>query len=253
MTQDLRSWEPPPRHPTISPHEVHLWRMTLDHPGAVALRLGPYLSPEERRRAGRFHSESDRVRFVVGRGSLRTILGRYLGREPVAVAFDYGAQGKPMLAGPRDDLPLQFNLSHSQGLAVLAVTLGRQVGVDVEQIRPVADAEQIVARFFSARERDEFSRLPDGRRLDAFFRGWTRKEAYLKATGAGLSLPLDQFDVPLDPEEPPRLVDVAGRPQEAARWSLWDLAPGPGFCGAVAVEDGAGLLRGFDHDPAGSA
>jgi 4'-phosphopantetheinyl transferase len=249
---DDPSWELPPLDLEIHSDSVHVWRAMLDHPGTVARRLGRILSPDEQRRAERFRSESDRGRFIVGRGSLRRILSRYLEVAPEELVLRYGAQGKPMLAESRGDLPLQFNLSHSQGLALLAIARGRPVGIDIEQIRPVVDAEQIVARFFSAPERAEFAQLPDGQRLEAFFRGWTRKEAYLKATGAGLSLPLDQFAVSLSPGEPPRLVDVAERPLEAGRWTLLDLAPGPGYLGAVAVKGPVGRLKGFRHDPAGS-
>src|SRR5262249_15269295 len=144
---------------------------------------------------------------------------------------------------------LRFNLSHSHDLALLAVVRGRQVGIDVERLRMLDDAGRLVARFFSAWERDEFLALPQPERQAAFVGGWTRKEAYMKATGQGFSRPLEAFDVPLAPGVPPALLRVAGRPDEPARWTLSDLDPGPGFVAAVAVEGAGWRLRGFRFDP----
>jgi 4'-phosphopantetheinyl transferase len=208
----------------------------LDQPASTVRRLGESLALDERERAGRFHFDRDRDRFIVGRGALRALLGRYLGMEPGRVAFRYGPQGKPALAEGAGTSPLQFNLAHSQGLALLAIAEGRQIGIDVEVIRPVSEVDQLVGRFFSPRECAEFRRVAEGERLASFYRGWTRKEAYLKATGEGLATPLDQFDVTLAPGEPARLLDVAGRPSEVSRWALLDLDPGPEAIAALAVE-----------------
>ncbi len=173
-------------------------------------------------------------------------MGRYAGREPSAIAFRYGGWGKPGLDEARDGDGLQFNLSHSGDLALLAVARGRRLGIDVEAVRPMADAGPIAARFFSPRECERFRRLPESEQLAAFFRCWTRKEAYMKATGAGMSMPLDQFDVTLSPGEPPALLRVEGLPDEPSRWSYRDLDPGPGYLAALAVEGTGWRLRGFD-------
>jgi 4'-phosphopantetheinyl transferase len=155
-----------------------------------------------------------------------------LGLEPAGLCFDYSAQDKPALAetGLEDKSRLYFNLAHSHGLAVYAFSRGREIGVDVEHIRPIAEAEQIAERFFSAPEITLLQALSLQQKQETFFIIWTRKEAYLKATGAGLARPLDQFDVSLGP----KLV-VPGDPQEAARWSICDLKPAEGFVGALAV------------------
>jgi 4'-phosphopantetheinyl transferase len=242
------SWDPPPPlGPGLDRDEVHAWRIELDQPDAVVERLSATLDPDELRRADRFYSSTHRARFIVGRGSLRAILSRYLGIEPVAVAFRYGDRGKPELEGAE---PLRFNLAHSGGLAVLAVATGRTVGVDVEQVRPMQDFERIVERFFSPAERSAFFALPEGRRAEAFFRGWTCKEAYMKATGEGFALPLDRFDVSLDEDEPPRLLRVAGRPGEEGRWGYRVFRPTPESRAALAVEGEGWRLVGYQYDPA---
>jgi 4'-phosphopantetheinyl transferase len=239
------TWGPAPDSIAMCRDEVHVWRIALDPPPSLAGRFEAVLSPDERARADRFRMARDRARFVVGRGWLRTILGRYLGAEPGRLAFRYGPQGKPALEG--DDMA-RFNLAHSHDLALLAVAEGRELGIDLEQIRPMADAERIIERFFSMRERAAFLGLPGPDRPVAFFRGWTRKEAYLKAIGLGFSMPLDRFDVTLAPGEPARLLHVEGRPEEPGRWTLHDLDPGPGFLAALAVE-GTGWRPRCFHAP----
>lgn len=216
--------------------EVHIWRAWLDQPSEVVQELHEVLDGDERGRAERFRFERDRRRFVVGRGRLRLILGRYLSAAPADLRFAYGAHGKPTVAGAADGRPLCFNVSHSDALAVYAVTRGRQLGVDVEAVRPMPDAEQLAARFFSPRENAAWRALGPGDKPAAFFRCWTRKEAFLKATGQGLAQPLDAFDVTLAPEAPARLLYVAGDPEAAARWTLRDLAPAAGYVAALAVE-----------------
>lgn len=232
MTDTEAPWLVPPGHPELLPREVHVWRFTLDPPGPVLARLEATLDAAEFRRAGRFRTEPLRRRFVAGRGGLRAILGAVLGRPPEQVAFAYGDHGKPRLAGVVAG-QLEFNLAHSHGLALCAVSLGRVLGVDLEAIRPMDNAERIIGRFFSPREQAEFLTLPAHDRQAAFFRGWSRKEAFLKATGTGLSTALDSFDVALGPTA--ALLRVGDDPSEAPRWSLLDLHPGPGFASALAA------------------
>jgi len=174
----------------------------------------------------------------VRHAALRMILSRCLDAEPAQVQFAFGSRGKPYLAGPFKDGEVQFNMSHSQDLALIALTRNRETGVDLEQIRPVPDIEQIVERYFSPRERGVFFSLPPDQKLEAFFNGWTRKEAFVKALGEGLARPLDEFDVTLRPGEPARLIGIRNAPQEAFQWSLQALAPGRDMIAALAVEGG---------------
>ena len=193
------------------------------------------LTTDECQRAERYVFEKDRTHFAVARGLLRVLLGRYLRQEPQHLRFTYGPHGKPALATDTGRAPLCFNVSHSHGLALYAVTRGREVGVDVERIRPEIAQEKIAERFFSRREVTVLRALPTSLQAAAFFACWTRKEAYIKAKGEGLALPLGQFDVSLAPGEPAMLLRTAWDPQEAACWALQDLAPAPGYRAAVAV------------------
>ena len=163
--------------------------------------LKQVLSADEHARAERFYFQKDRERFMVARGLLRTVLGRYLNQEPSQLRFCYSPYGKPALATGSGRNTLRFNVSHSHGLALYAITCGRELGVDVELIRPELPDEEIAERFFSFQEVSGLRALPPNMRLEAFFNCWTLKEAYIKARGEGLSLPLDQFDVALVPGE----------------------------------------------------
>lgn len=231
-------WREPPADLILLCDEVHVWRASLDRPTACVQQLAQTLSRDERLRAERFYSERDRLHFIVGRGLLRTILGRYLGLEPSRLHFCYSAYGKPSLdpKGFENSSGLAlFNLAHSHGLALYAITHQRKVGVDLEYIRPI-EADQIVEQFFSARERAVFRSLPTSQKQEAFFNCWTRKEAYLKASGRGLDGPLDKIEVSLAPGEPTKLLSIAGDHQEACRWFIQTLAPAPGYVAAIAVE-----------------
>lgn len=222
--------------PALGRGDVHVWRTGLDQPaGAVAL-LAESLSGDERDRAARFYFERDRRRFTVARGELRALLGAYLGVPAAAIAFDYGSHGKPRLAGALAAGDLRFNVSHSAGVALYAVARGREVGVDVEGHREDFATAEIAERFFSPAERGALAALPLDRRCAAFFACWSRKEAYIKARGLGLSLALDGFDVSLAPGEPAALLATRDDPAERDRWTLRALDPGPGLAGAIAAE-----------------
>jgi len=215
--------------------EVHVLSASLDLPPSQRGRLWASLSPDERARAERFRFDIHRDRFIVARALLREILGALLGVAARRLAFDYSARGKPSLARPFAAEDLRFNLSHADGLALYAIARGREVGVDVERVRPLPDAEHIAARFFSPREQAALRSLPAVERAAGFFACWTRKEAFLKATGDGLARRLDAFDVSVVPGLPARLERVEGDPREAGRWSLAEVRPAPGYVGAVAV------------------
>lgn len=216
--------------------EVHLWSSELDLPGEVRRGLEKSLSPDEVERAQRFHFERDRNRFVVRRGLLRVLLGRYLEMPPRAIRFTYTDLGRPGLAGGSGTSGLQFNLSGSQGRAIYAVACEQSVGVDIERVRPIPEADRIAELYFSAVERESLRSLPPELQAIGFFNCWTAKEALLKARGYGLSYPLNSFAVTVLPSAPARLLSVAGDEHEAARWSLVRLEPGAGYVATVAVE-----------------
>ena len=220
----------------LSSDEVHVWRASLDLPGSCIQRLKLTLSADELNRAERFHFQRDRHHFIVARGLLRAILGRYLRLAPHQLRFSYTPYGKPTLANETNRDRLQFNLSHSGEFAIYAMARDRRVGIDLEFVRPLANAEELAQRFFSEREHAVFRALPASLKQKAFFTCWTRKEAYIKAIGEGLSLPLDAFDVSMAPGEPAAILSAQGDPREAARWSLEELTPGIGYVATIAVE-----------------
>jgi 4'-phosphopantetheinyl transferase len=193
------------------------------------------LSVEERARAGRFVFEDDRRRYTVARAQLRRLLGERLGERPEAVELTYGAHGKPALAPRHAGSGLRFNVSHCGDVAVHAFTRGREIGVDVEAVRALPDADQIAARFFSPRENQAYQALPSSERPVGFFNCWTRKEAYIKALGEGLAHPLQRFDVSLAPGEPARLLRVDDTAGEDCGWTLHGFDPGAGFVAALVV------------------
>lgn len=231
-------WERGPTSPTLAKEDVHVWCGSLDQPAPDVHRFGHVLSSAEQTRAGRFHFERHRRRYIISQGQLRIILGRYLGIPPGDVQFRQGPRGKPELAETPGAGPLRFNMSHSNELALFAVARGRSVGIDIESLRPMPDAERIVGRYFAEREIEDFQNLAPSERLEGFFNCWTRKEAYLKATGEGLYLPLAGFAVTLAPGVPAHLLHVEGGAQEAERWSMQELCPAPGYVAAIAVEGG---------------
>ncbi len=229
-------WFSPPEHLSLGGNGVHVWRANLDQsPSQIALFQND-LDDNERSRADRFYFSRDRERFIVARGVLRAILGRYLNRAPNSLSFRYSTHGKPALFSESDLDTIQFNLSHSHGTALYAVSRGREVGVDLEFIRGDLEAEQIAERFFSHSENETLRALPLSLRTYAFFLCWTRKEAYIKARGEGLSLPLDQFDVSLIPGEPAALLNTRSDSDEAHRWSLRNLTAASGYAAALATE-----------------
>lgn len=235
--QSHLEWQSATHPPPLTTNEVHVWRIALDIGDALLSRLREILADDERQRADRFYFEKDRRHFTAARGALRTLLAGYLARRPENVRFAYSNYGKPRLADENNEGNLRFNLSHSHGLALLAVTRGREIGVDVEYLRDMErDGELLAERFFSPREAAVLRSLPPSLRREAFFHCWTRKEAYIKAQGKGLSLPLDQFDVSLHPDQPATLLATQHDPQEARRWSLRSLFPGEEYVGALAVE-----------------
>ncbi len=220
--------------------DVHVWKTPLDLDSAQLDPLAVLLSPAEQARAARFRFERDRRRFIAARGFLRSLLGRYLGANPRAIEFTLNDYGKPAIEGAA----IRFNLSHSHGLALAAFALGREVGIDVEQIREGVTGDRIAERFFSPLEAAELVALPEVEQTEAFFRCWTRKEAWIKAVGHGLSIPLNSFDVTIGRHDV-RLAATRPDIAEAERWTLCHLDPEPGFTGALAVEGKLAEVRGY--------
>ncbi len=221
------------RSRALPAEEVHLW---YQHLGGETADVGPFhglLSADERDKASRYHFDRHRNDFTVTRGMLRILLASYLTKLPESFSFSYSAQGKPALAN--DDTNLRFNVSHTDGLAALAFARGREIGVDVEKMRPDLEAKTLAERFFSASERQYISRLTGRVLNEAFFRCWTRKEAFIKAKGGGLSIPLHQFDVSIAEDQPAALLGTRPDPSEANRWSLHNLPVKDGYAGALVV------------------
>jgi len=216
-----------------TPSGVSVWLSDLEgpHDHEAAFEL---MSEDERARAHRFVFEVHRRRFIACRALVRTLLAERVGGRPRDVRFEYGPVGKPALAGVGDD-GLQFNVSHSDRQALVALSEGRVIGIDLQQMRPIADVDRLAATVFSDAEREALSRVPPGERLQGFYNGWTRKEAYIKARGEGLGR-LRAIDVSLTPGEPARLLGVDGEPSEVARWSLEALSLLPDFAAAMCVE-----------------
>lgn len=239
-------WPRPPDSLALCEGEVHVWRNSLGRSEAEVRRLFETLNEEEQARARRFHFERDRDSFVVARGVLRAALGLYLSRRPEEVEFSYTSYGKPFLNPASATGALRFNTSHTHGLALYAFTLGLEVGVDVELIREDFATEEIAEQFFSAREVSMLRRVPRGRKGEAFFNCWTRKEAYIKARGEGLSHPLQDFTVSLVPDERAALLDSKLGREEVSRWDLRDLRVGAGYAAALAAESGGWLLKLYE-------
>jgi len=230
------SWDLPPHPLQLDSTAVHVWRAALTLDPSAVQALQQLLSPDEQIRAEQFYFSLDREHFIVARGLLRVILGRYLDRDPRRLRFSYNPHGKPALVKEESGEEISFNLSHAHGLALYAIARGRNVGIDLEYLRSDLVHEQIAEHFFSPREVASLLALPPSLRMEAFFNCWTRKEAYIKARGEGLSLPLDQFTVSLIPGVPAALLHTECDPREAFSWSLRELVPGPGYVAALAVE-----------------
>jgi 4'-phosphopantetheinyl transferase len=238
---DVRFEAPAPL--SLPENEVHLWRIELDAVAAGELRWRGILSSEEQARADRFHFARDRQNFSATRALLRILLAKYLECGTEDLSFVYGERDKPSLAKHPDTGRVEFNVSHSGSRALLAFARGRELGVDIEQIRSNFDHEGLARRYFSAAEQEALAALEPAEKCAGFFRCWTRKEAYIKAHGAGLSLPLSAFDVSLVPGEQNALVATRPDAGEAALWTLREVEAGEGYEAALCVRGKGWVLR----------
>jgi len=221
--------------PPLAHDEIHVWHQSLARGPAEVATLRSLLSPDELQRADRFRFDKDRNQFIVSRGTLRTLLGWYLNLSPEELRFASSAYGRPGLAAETPARTLDFNVSHSGELALLAFAHGRKIGIDVEKVRRDFATSEIAERFFSTAERAALRELPHEQRHEAFFRCWTRKEAFIKALGEGLSHPLDQFDVSLAPGVPAALLATRPDVLEVRRWTLWNIQVPADYAAALVA------------------
>jgi 4'-phosphopantetheinyl transferase len=236
-------WNIAPRYLQLQVSEVHVWQASLAVPEFAIQDLQRVLAEQEVARGAQVHFEKDRNHWIVARGILRILLSRYVDISPSQLRFGSNAYGKPFLAFPALSPQLQFNVSHSQDLALYAFAYHRQVGIDVEYKRADVNYEALAKVSFSPNEQARQHSLPHDLKQEAFFNCWTRKEAYIKARVEGFSFPLDQFDVSFLPGEPAALLQNREDPQEITRWSLLELMPGIGYTGALSVERVGWRLR----------
>jgi 4'-phosphopantetheinyl transferase len=228
----------------LAEDEVQLWRLDLESLRAEENRWRSGLSEDERTRADRFHFPRDRQLFTASRAILRIILASYLATEPNTISFSYSEKQKPSLGAEHAASNITFNVSHSGGMGLMAFTRRREIGVDIEHIKRDFEVEGIANRFFSETEQRQLAALPSAERFEAFFRCWTRKEAYVKATGDGLSLPLHQFDVSIAAGENDALLATHPNDSEAALWLLRDIPAPSGYVAALCVRGREWRLRG---------
>ena len=226
-------------HLRLDPHELHLWTL---HPQLFdSSEYESILSPAELDRASRFKFQHLRDSFLADHLRLRLLLGHYTEMDPAAIRYTENSFGKPSLAHPQNNL--NFNLTHTNGLAMVALCLETTVGVDVEVIRPMEDWKEIAQSHFSAREYSQLISAAASDSLNLFFRCWTRKESFIKALGTGFSLPLDSFSVSFLPYEAPALTQYDLSPRETADWSIYHLDPAPGFIAACSIRGNGWSIR----------
>ncbi len=249
MATHSTGWSSPPHPWFLQPGDVNVWRIGLIAASTQIQSLTALLSADELDRARRFHFKRDRDRFVIVRGALRALLGIYVQIPPEQISFHYGAHGKPYLIAGKNETVLNFNVSHSCDLALLAFAWERAIGIDLEYVRPEIAMDPIAERFFSAREFAALRVLPESLQPMAFFHGWTRKEALIKATGEGLSRSLDQFSMSLVPGEPARLLEMHGEPENLSKWSVQNLEPGPGYAAALVVQNPVEQIHCWEFVP----
>ncbi len=238
------SWDPSPEQLELRDEEIHVWRACLDCDEQLLRQFEATLASDEIVRANRFLFQKDRDNFIAARGILRELLGRYMNQSPAQLKFKYGSKGKPSLnVEPNESAP-HFNISHSHGMALFGFAVHRQLGVDLELVRTDFGGEEIAECYFSPLEVEELRSLPPSLRSEGFFLCWTRKEAYIKARGEGLSIPLKSFRVSLTPGQPNQL-----QSSDSFHWSLHSFRPASHYVGALVGEGKNWQLRCWDWKP----
>jgi 4'-phosphopantetheinyl transferase len=235
---------------SIDRDEVHVWVARLDRVAARLDRLLPALGTDEKDRASRFRSDQLRTRFLASRAAQRFILARYAAVSPEDIGYEQSAHGKPSLRIGHDRrVDVRFNVTNSQDLALIAVAREREVGIDVEAERSIRDAFALARRFFSPAEFAALQQIPGEAMQRAFLACWTRKEAYVKAIGLGISMQLSGFDVNVDPDHPATLLSTRPDPADASRWTMHSLDPGEGYFATLVVEGVPAAVRTFEWIP----
>ena len=224
---------------------IDVWKVRLDEP-VEGDRERSVLSLDEIARATRFRFEQDRIHFVRCRSTLRSLIGSYLGLHAAEIRFEYLASGKPQIAAEQNPHRLQFNVSHSGDVALIAVCNEQNLGIDIEKVRYDVDTFSLAERFFSTRERAGLRALPDHLRVPGFFACWTRKEAFLKATGEGLSFSLADFSVTTYPDQDPELEEVRGNTEVRKQWFIADLTMGDGYRAAMVAHSSYSHVKRCD-------
>lgn len=236
-----------PQSVILEKNQVHVWRIQLDLSETKMSKVAKFLSVQEREKAGRFYFSRDRKRYIATHGALRKVLSLYVKEQPALLKFHTNTYGKPHLAQVAEEMVVpQFNVSHSHDMALFAIVRDGMVGIDVEKIKPDFATMEIAERFFSRSEINELRSLQGREQINGFFNCWTRKEAYIKAKGLGLSLPLNQFDVELAPGKMPRLVASEFCPQDVERLSMFSVDVLNDFVGALVVEGNEISIKYYD-------
>ncbi len=242
-------WLPATEWPAIHDADIHLWFVDTAEHTAQATSLRALLNADERVRADRFYFAVDRIRFTIGRALLRSVLARYLAIDPAEIGLAYGARGKPELAEPTAASGIRFNLSHAGPLFLVAVGLGRHLGVDIELLSPRERMHQLAEKIFSPAEVGRFRQLAPTEQLAVFYRGWTQREALLKARGDGLGGPFTQIECHDVPGTDLVHFTIRDQPEESQRWSLMTFSPRPDCVASLAFDGKPGLIckwRGID-------
>ena len=240
------TWLSPPEHLSFLPNTVDVWRRIVDCSKTSLQDLWSILSQDERDRALRFKFSHHRDRYIAARGILRRTLGTYLLVEPQTLSFSLGPRGKPYLDN-QNAVFCKFNVAHSHDLALYAISQDQEVGIDVESHRKNIDYQRMIPRILTENEASQFWALPRGDQQNAFFSCWTKKEAYLKARGSGLGFPLKHITVGIPTNQATELLQVQGDSAEAARWSLKELLPGPGYSAAVVAAGSEWDVRCWEY------
>lgn len=247
MSAEEIQWRRTIPRKSIHSKEVHVWRVLPDLTTVQIEDLRKVLSPDELKRAGRFHFEKDQKRFIVARGILRKILAHYLDREPSDIRFEYTHHGKPILASKSGSGTICFNVSHSDEFVLYAVTPDQNIGIDIERIRDDVDMDQITQTFFSQTDIRSLKQTQKNNWPGVFFQYWTRKEAFLKAMGEAISFPKEQFDVSLINGKTLSPVMLSGNNEKSSGWYVKDLFPCRGYAAAIAVENGDSDISFWDY------
>ena len=238
-------WQKTAVPPQLQAGELHIWKIELDYDSGHWQPLMALLSNDEQIKADSFRFEKLRLRYIAGRAALRKLLGGYIGCETEAVSFVYNDYGKPSLQDV--DSGLRFNVSHSGEIMLAAFALNSKIGIDIEAIQQNIDCMDICQCWFSVQESNALRNLPEEKRIGAFFRVWTRKEAYIKARGIGLSYPLNRFSVSLD-ETAPALLEHQDCSQEMKSWQIYNIEVSSAYSAAIVIEAARWDIRHYNFE-----